>query len=158
MVTRQAEVEMGDSKEEVHMRVGSIEAGLEKLQGGDWIRENSDRIQGVQSELKDVTLGRVFVIGGAQIYKAALSMGCCERILWTRIEREWECDVWFLKGVLGQEGTSGSWERKEAKELDEWCGELDVGRRKEEDGVGFTIEMWERSREGEKPVDSDEAG
>lgn len=142
---------MGDTKGEVLMRVGSIEEGLEKLLRGDWRQDG----------LNDIALGRVFVIGGSQIYNTALAMDCCTRILWTRIEREWECDVWFPKGVLGEQGETGSWERKGGRELDEWCGEQGLGEQKEENGVGFTVEMWERNRVGlgvETPLENDEAG
>ncbi len=137
-----------DSKgEEAVMRVESIEEGLEKLQRGDWVREvKNETIRG--DGMNETSLGRVFVIGGAQVYKSVLAMRVCERILWTRIEREYECDVWFPKGVLGEGGNAGVWERKEERELDEWCGEKGVGQRQEEDGVAFTVEMWERSRIG----------
>lgn len=161
VVSRQPGDSMGDAKGEALMRVGSIEEGLERLQRGDWIRQVEDQAQWKQDGITDIALGRVFVIGGAQIYNAAFAMDCCKRILWTRIEREWECDVWFSKGVLGKEGEIGSWEKKEGRELDEWCGEQGVAERKAENGVGFMVEMWEKSRVGlgvETPFKNDEAG
>ena len=131
---------------ETLIRVGSIEEGIEKLQHGDWAHEIEDQARPGQDENNAVALGRIFVIGGAQIYKKALAMDCCERILWTRIEREWECDVWFPKGVFKGDGETSGWEKKGGRELDEWCGEKGLGERKEENGVGYTVEMWERSR------------
>ena len=161
VVSRQPGDGMGDARGEALMRVGSIEEGLERLLRGDWIRQVEDQAQWRQDGLDDIALGRVFVIGGSQIYNTALAMDCCKRILWTRIEREWECDVWFPKGVLGEEGEIGIWKRKGGMELAEWCGEQGVGERKEENGIGFTIEMWEKSRVGlgvETPLENDEAG
>lgn len=160
VVSRQPGDGIGDIKGEALIRVGSIEEGLERLQRGDWARKMENQPQ-LEDEKNHITVGRVFIIGGAQLYNSALAMDCCERILWTRIEREWECDVWFPKGFFKGEGKNGGWERKGEKELDEWCGEKGVGERKEEDGVGFTVEMWERSRIGtgvETRVEDGEAG
>ena len=146
VVSRQSEGEVEIIEGETLIRAGSIEEGMKRLQHGDWACKIEDQATSAQSKLNNTALGRVFVIGGAQIYQSALKMDCCERVLWTKIEREWMCDVWFPKGVLDQEGRTNGWEKKEGRELDEWCGEKGLGERKEEDGVGFTIEMWERNR------------
>ena len=65
-------------------------------------------------------IGRIFVIGGAQIYKLALQAGLVERILWTRVRNlnfnpkkgqdededqevdrdEYDCDTFFPPGIL----------------------------------------------------------
>lgn len=100
----------------------------------------------------DVKLGRVFVIGGASIYEQAMGMECCERILWTRIRREFECDVYFPgKGILeGTEGEGhGEWQRKSKGELREWCEEEQegMGEVQREGDVEFEVQMWERSRD-----------
>lgn len=132
------------------MRVGSIEEGLRRLQQFGQARSGDAVFQGSPSmpqQQEQFSLGRVFVIGGAEIYATALAMDYCERILWTRIEKEWECDVWFPKGVLGEEsgvGQKGNWVRRSEKELDQWCGDAGNGVTKEEGGVEFKIEMWER--------------
>lgn len=144
VVSRLTRDAVNDSKEGIVIRVGSIEEGLERLQRGDWINEIGDQAQETQDNT--ISLGRIFVIGGAQIYDAALAMDCCERIIWTRIEQEWDCDVWFPKGVLGEKGKIGGWERRGKMELNAWCGEKNLGERKEEDGTDYVVEMWERSR------------
>ncbi|KAL8932115.1 MAG: hypothetical protein Q9216_006957 [Gyalolechia sp. 2 TL-2023] len=95
------------------------------------------------------TLGRVFVIGGAEIYKQVLRMSECERVLWTRLEMEWECDTFFPEGVVmngvkeGDEGENG-WRRRTKRELEEWTGEEGLGSPKKEGNVEFEISMWER--------------
>ena len=128
------------------LRVSSIEEGLRKLQNKEEFHEYAAALGPESSQQnprqENCCLGRVFIVGGAQIYTLALQMECCERILWTKLEKEWECDVWFPGGVLTEGGSE--WVRKGGMELDEWCGERGLGERKEEDGVGFRVEMWER--------------
>ena len=104
--------------------VGSIEDGLRKLQEGA------------------VQVGRVFCIGGAQIYEEALQTECAERILRTRVMKEYECDVWFPQKEVftGNDG----WIRSTASKIDEWVGEENVGQVKREGDVEFKIEMWEK--------------
>ncbi len=96
-----------------------------------------------------VELGRVFVIGGAEIYALALEMENCERVLWTRLERESECDVWFKGGLLieGQEGAKAGWMKRADEDLDAWSGEKCISERKEEGGVSWKVEMWEKEKE-----------
>ena len=116
--------------------------------------EGGGEERGKEESKKPVRLGRVFVIGGAEIYATALEMDCCERVLWTRLEREWECDVWFPGGVLvddggkGGRGERGGWVRRGREELEAWCGEAGAGERREDGGVGWRVEMWERERSG----------
>lgn len=90
-------------------------------------------------------------------------------MLWTRLEGEWECDVWFPGGGLGGgeedgKGRVGNWDgrgldrdgRRWAKRGDEmlerWCGEEGLAGRKEEGGVGWRVELWEKERERERGI------
>lgn len=120
----------------------------------------TDAILSLQSHYgsKDsiVDLGRIFVIGGASIYEQAKGMECCERILWTRIRREFECDLFFPgQDVPGPQAGNGKeaieWRQKSKKELREWCGEENegVGEVQREGDVEFEVQMWERVRNGE---------
>ena len=114
--------------------VSSISSGLQQLQS-----QNGE------------TLGRVFVIGGAEIYKEVLKMRECDRVLWTRLDGEWDCDTWFPEGVIGDgvaEGGQGEngWRRRTRRELEEWTGEDGVGGPRKEGEVDFEISMWERQR------------
>lgn len=128
-------------EESAVLGVGSIEEGLRRLQS----------IYPAQAEGSGqgaVELGRVFVIGGAEIYDLALRMPCCERVLWTRLRGEWECDTFFPKGVLRLDGggDGGKWGRRSAEEMEEWVGEEGVGGVKREGGVEFEMVMLERER------------
>lgn len=88
-------------------------------------------------------LGRVFVIGGAQIYGAALEVPEAKRVLLTRVMGEFECDAFFpLK--LGGDGGEGQWAQVEKKGLDEWVGEEVEGGEIEENGTRYEFQMWEK--------------
>lgn len=114
-------------------------------------------------------LGRVFVIGGAEIYARALRLHSCERILRTLLHREWPADVWFPSSVFvdpqgdadadadssgnaaGEEGEDQGgrlWTRRSDDELDRWCGESVGGEKQHRDESGFSyrVEMWARNR------------
>lgn len=98
-------------------------------------------------------LGRIFVIGGAEIYARALELDLCERVLRTHLKREWKCETWFPPGILAGDGDTneqaGSWERSSDEDLDAWCGESVAGEQSYElaDGtLRWEVEMWERRR------------
>ena len=82
------------------VRVSSLEKALEVAQ---------------QSSLP---VGRVFVMGGGQIYKAALEVAATRRVLLTSIERDFECDTFFpvQLGDGGGESTAG-WVKRSREEL-----------------------------------------
>lgn len=154
--------------------VGGIEEGLRRLRDaypdppggreGEARGEERRRLEldgdGGVGEAEAVRLGRVFVIGGAEVYRRALEMECCERILWTRLRGEWECDVFFPNGVLpvgdevggdgkgegGGGGPGGRWVRRSTEELERWVGEEGVGGVRREGGVEFEVCMLERER------------
>ena len=96
---------------------------------------------------------KAFVIGGGQIYKAALERKEAKRILLTRILGEFECDT-FFPIVLKEDGTGDGWVRKSKKELDEWVGEVVPEGEQEENGTKYVFEMWERA---DSSTDSTEA-
>ncbi|KAF2864761.1 dihydrofolate reductase-like domain-containing protein, partial [Massariosphaeria phaeospora] len=62
---------------------------------------------------------RVFVIGGASIYKAALALPQTNRVLLTKIAREYECDTVFPVDLDGEEG---EWKRVGRERLEEFVG------------------------------------
>ncbi|KUJ19159.1 uncharacterized protein LY89DRAFT_581151 [Mollisia scopiformis] len=86
---------------------------------------------------------RIFVIGGAEIYKAALEMEETKRILLTRIKGDFECDAWFpLK--LGEDGSAEGWRRRKNSGLNNWVGEEVAAGDQEEAGTKYEFEMWEK--------------
>ena len=138
------------------MAVGSVEEGLRKLQKmgeeeSEGEKMDGERVVEERGEGDKVGLGRVFVIGGAQIYEQALRMECCERVLWTRVGWEGECDVFFPGGVLGEgeiRGEFGKWVRRSTGEMERWVGQEGVGGLRREGEVEFEVCMLERVREG----------
>ena len=96
-------------------------------------------------------VGRAFVIGGASIYEQAMKMEECERVMWTRIRKEYECDTWFPGDSIGVEGQAegkGKWKKSSREDLERWCGEEGTGGLKTEGEVEFEFEMWEREKIG----------
>ncbi|KAL2064109.1 hypothetical protein VTL71DRAFT_4603 [Oculimacula yallundae] len=86
---------------------------------------------------------KLFVIGGAQIYKASLEIKDTKRILLTRVLGEFDCDTFFpIK--LGEDGKASGWERRSKEELDKWTGEAVPEGIQEENGTQYVFEMWER--------------
>jgi dihydrofolate reductase len=108
-------------------------------------KTSTSSLQGAIEEVKGE--GRAFVIGGAQIYKAALERKETKRILLTRILSDFECDT-FFPVVLGEDGQAEGWVRRNKEELDGWVGEsVPDGVQVEGEGTRYIFEMWER-REG----------
>ncbi|KAK4238155.1 dihydrofolate reductase [Achaetomium macrosporum] len=90
---------------------------------------------------KEDGLGRVFVIGGAQIYGAALEMKEARRVLLTRVLSKFECDTFFPLKL--EEGSPG-WRRASQEEMDAWVGEEVPRGLQSEGGTEYEFEMWER--------------
>ena len=70
-----------------------------------------------------------------------------DRILLTRIKREYECDTFFPVD-LDAEGSG--WRRAARAELEAWTGEKVAGDGEgvvEEGGVEFEFGLWERVRD-----------
>ncbi|KAF7557028.1 hypothetical protein G7046_g6140 [Stylonectria norvegica] len=86
-------------------------------------------------------VARVFVMGGAQIYDAALKAPEARRVLLTSIAREFECDT-FFPVVLG-EGADG-WARSGRDALEAWTGESVAEEGEEEAGTRYEFQMWEK--------------
>ena len=93
-------------------------------------------------------LGRVFVMGGAQIYSAALELPEARRILLTRVLSDFACDA-FVPLVLGEGGgreeTDAGWERVDKEAFDRWAGETVPDGVQEEAGTEYEFQMWERA-------------
>ncbi|KAL6895997.1 dihydrofolate reductase-like domain-containing protein [Trichoderma longibrachiatum] len=92
------------------------------------------------------TGARVFVMGGAQIYEAALRHPAAKRVLLTRIDAEFDCDVFFPLDLRaeGGEAEAKGWRRRSREELQRWTGEEVEEGGQEEAGIKYEFEMWER--------------
>ncbi|KAI0121991.1 dihydrofolate reductase-like domain-containing protein [Daldinia grandis] len=105
------------------------------------IRVNS--LDRALAHLKAAGVGRAFVIGGAQIYGAALELKEARRVLLTRVlSPDFECDTFFPLGLRGDMGDG--WVKRSKEELDAWAGETVPEGAQEENGTKYEFEMWER--------------
>lgn len=73
----------------------------------------------------DASVERTFVLGGGEIYRVAIELPSCRRVLLTRVEGSFGCDTFFP-------------EIPPAFEL------VLESPRHEENGVGYTFQTWER--------------
>ncbi|KKK16597.1 hypothetical protein ARAM_006695 [Aspergillus rambellii] len=116
---------------------GGLEEALETL-------DTRDTTQGARRNV-----GKVFVIGGAEIYGAALRLKKGERkvrIVMTKVERRdggvFECDTFFPvdEELVHERG----WRKVSARELTEWVGEEVSGEWIEEGEVRVQMVGYER--------------
>lgn len=110
------------------VRAGSLEEALEYLRGKD-----------------PADLGRVFVIGGAQIYDASLRLPQARRLLITRILSDFECDTFFPLEVSDEAEGAAGWTVMSKSDLDGWTGEQVPAGIQEENGTKYEFQMWERT-------------
>jgi dihydrofolate reductase len=94
------------------------------------------------------SIGRVFVIGGGQIYAAALEMAGAKRVLLTRVMTEFECDTTFPLHLDDDENQEGGvkrqWRKGSKEELDTWTGEVVPEGLQEENETQYEFQLWER--------------
>ncbi|EHK41239.1 hypothetical protein TRIATDRAFT_227773 [Trichoderma atroviride IMI 206040] len=86
--------------------------------------------------------GRVFVMGGAQIYEAALRHPSAKRVLLTSLDADFECDTVFPLDLTGDKAEG--WEKKSREELQAWTGEEIEEGGQEEAGIKYEFQMWEK--------------
>lgn len=113
----------------------------------DALAQLGSRTQSKATNTDEKEIDRVFIIGGGQIYKASLELKEARRILLTRILEDFECDTYFPV-ELKEDGTGKGWRRTDTQALREWTGEGDnVEGVKEENGIKYIFEMWEKVEE-----------
>ena len=147
---REAKGENGKESEEQGrvegpLVVGSIAQAMEALQSARLGRARGEATESLE-------LAKIFVIGGAEVYGKALAVEGADRLLLTRIKREFECDVFFplrLTEDVGEEGgridgKGSSWVRASKEELDRWTGEEVPAGLQSEDKIEWEFEMWEK--------------
>ncbi|KAI1854911.1 hypothetical protein JX266_001029 [Neoarthrinium moseri] len=88
-------------------------------------------------------VARVFIIGGAQIYGAALQLKEAKRILLTKVISDFECDAFFPLKLFESQGDA-IWVKKPKEEFDAWTGEEVPDGIQEENGTEYEFQMWEK--------------
>jgi dihydrofolate reductase len=105
-----------------------------------------DAISQLESQHKNnlpspnIQLDKVFVIGGATIYNAALELPQTKRILLTKVHKEFECDTFF---PINLDETT-IWRNASREEVQEFTGEEIQEGGIEEQGIKFEFCMYER--------------
>ena len=100
-----------------------------------------------KTETKSKTGGRVFVIGGAQIYAAALGRAEARRVLLTRVKSDFACDTFFpivLGGEAAASEASPGWVQRTRAEHAAWIGEELSEAAQTENGIEYEFQMWEK--------------
>jgi dihydrofolate reductase len=112
----------GEKEVEGPLVAGSVADALGLLQGGK------------------TEVDKVFVIGGASIYKQSLELKEARHVLLTKIQREYECDTFFSEDLEGER-----WRKASVEELKEFTGEdFESGTEIEEKDVKFEFCLYNR--------------
>ncbi|KAF2727925.1 hypothetical protein EJ04DRAFT_516959 [Polyplosphaeria fusca] len=96
---------------------------------------------------KDLEVEKVFVIGGASIYKDALALKQTNRVLLTKIKSDVECDTFFDVDLDGEDGKAQGWTRSGKEELERYVGEEVKEGDVEEQGFAFEFCLYEREED-----------
>jgi len=98
-------------------------------------------LQEALEKARDKGLGRVFVIGGGEVYREAMMLKQCNRILFTEVcGEDVETDVDFPIDFR----RVGGWERVSHEKLEKWVGgEVRKGEINE-GNLTYEFQMWER--------------
>lgn len=89
-------------------------------------------------------VARVIVMGGGQIYGAALEHPAAKRVLLTSIQRDFDCDVFFPLDLTG--GKAKGWKRASTEEWKSWTGEGEASEGlQEEADTPYEFQMWEKT-------------
>lgn len=91
------------------------------------------------------TLGRVFVIGGGQIYASALDMVETRRILLTKVMSDFECDTFFSLKLSDKGNSAPQWVKGSKGHLDDWVGEVVPEGVQVENETSYEFQMWEKA-------------
>ncbi|KAJ9639328.1 hypothetical protein H2199_006361 [Coniosporium tulheliwenetii] len=89
-------------------------------------------------------IGKLFIIGGSSLYRAALDLPQAKRVLLTKIYKEYDCDTFFPLDLEGEEGKRRGWVKTSKQELEEFVGEDIEDTRMKEGDVEFELCMFER--------------
>lgn len=102
-----------------------------------WAKSLDDALKALD---EIVEVGRIFIIGGAQLYEAAMAHPRTRNILLTSVHHEFEVDTFFPVDV--KDGASG-WVKRNHEELGRFVGE-DVPVEQDEGGVKYNFELYQK--------------
>jgi dihydrofolate reductase len=82
--------------------------------------------------------GRIFIIGGAEVYREAMGLKNCDKILLTEVRGDVETDVAF------PEFRQSGWSRAQHEKLEELVGDQVPEGEIIEGGLAYEFQLWER--------------
>jgi len=112
------------------------------VEGASEGRENVEVASSLANALERVRgreFGRVFIIGGGEVYREAMTMENCDRILFTDVHGEAETDVEFPVDFR-----KGGWKQSSYEELQEFVGGEVVKGSIVEGDLSYEFQMWQR--------------
>nr|ABB84718.1 DHFR [Pneumocystis jirovecii] len=117
------------------------------LGGGAYHARSLDDALALLSQIYDSTskiqLNRVFVIGGGELYKAAMEHSRLNRIIATVIHNEVDCDVFFPIDFRSSQSCL-PWRKQDHSVLEAWVGSKVPQGKINENGFIYEFEMWIR--------------
>ncbi|OCK74278.1 hypothetical protein K432DRAFT_386900 [Lepidopterella palustris CBS 459.81] len=131
----------GEGKDEV-LFAASVQEALGLLENRRRDSGSATRSQIPHTERPYIS--RVFVIGGASIYEAALALPQTRRILLTKIGTEYDCDTVFPLDLEGEEGRKQGWVRRSKEQLEAFVGEELGEGGGVEGGVSYEFCLFEK--------------
>jgi dihydrofolate reductase len=150
VVTRDPDAErwqgLQKNAEEGPVVVGGLTQALEALQSQSQPSDTLDETASPSPTYDEhaLEIDRVFVIGGASLYAAALELPQTDRVLLTKIHKEYDCDTFFPVDLDGREGANAGWRKASQEALRKYVGE-EVGELVEEKDVSFEFCLYQRS-------------
>jgi dihydrofolate reductase len=128
------------------MEAMASSGGNEWQQGPIWVDSVERAVAVLEGNKPDMstslpTVGRAFIIGGAQIYEATRELDAVDTVLVTRVFGDWEVDTYFPTDY----DKESKWSRASLEELREWTGEdIPEGNIKEGD-TEFEYRLYKRT-------------
>ena len=119
-------------------RKGRVE-GIENTQSGDSGVEVASTLTDALERVRGGTFGRVFVIGGAEVYREAMDMADCDRILFTEIHGDIETDVDIPVDFRRQ-----GWKKSDHEQLEHFVGGVVQKGDIQEGNLSYEFQMWQR--------------
>jgi dihydrofolate reductase len=113
-------------------------AGNGEVLGAKSLNEAVKLLQTRHATVAGGDIGKVFVIGGGEVYKAALELDETKELLLTRIQGQWECDTFLSVDP----DADGGWERANREEWKAWTGEFDTEEKQKDKDVEFEYRLY----------------
>lgn len=103
--------------------------------------EVATSLEAALARVKENGFGRVFVIGGGEVYREAMNMESCDRILFTEVKADVETDVDFPVDFREDQ----KWKRKSHETLEDFVGGDVLKGDIVEGDLSYEFQLWVKS-------------